>query len=192
MGDKQGSKKNHSAKPLSLADIGAMYKWWAKEQNMDIPKIVADCNNIIYVNNKANSKTGAVSNLLDKFATPIIIMIMLVAFVFCFPNHQAASMRHNKHTQLLYVMPMCLSSNKDQEYKKCNLSSNMCAELFWLVIELHNALEANLANDKPAMPLAHNLSSLPSTFLTRGLYVSVSGSCVVNPITSWVASVFLI
>ena len=62
------------------------------------------------------------------------------------------------------------SGFNDQLY----ISSNMCAELFWLVMELHNALEAKLANDKPAMPLVHNLSSLPSTFLTRGLYVSVN------------------
>ena len=65
MGVKQGSKTLHSIKPLLLADIGAMCKGFAKEQNIDTPKVVADCNNIIYVNNEANSKTGVVANLSD-------------------------------------------------------------------------------------------------------------------------------
>lgn len=60
---------------MSLHDVGAVGKGIADELKLDKPRVVADCNNIVYVFAKATSCVLAVANHLMKWASTGIVMV---------------------------------------------------------------------------------------------------------------------
>ena len=75
MGMPKGSNVLHSVTGISRADVGAICRGIALAYNLDTPKMVADCSNIVYkFGSKSNSQTRLVANHLMKWANSGIEM----------------------------------------------------------------------------------------------------------------------
>lgn len=75
MGVNDGAKVLHSITDLSLSDVAAMCRGIAVERGVDKPRVVADCNNIVYVFSKSSSIILSVANHLMKWASTGIVMV---------------------------------------------------------------------------------------------------------------------
>lgn len=78
MGVKSGGKTLHSVSDMTFIDLVEVLKGHAKEQGSNRPKVVVDCNNLVYIFSKASSIAEAVTNHLMKFAKEGIIMVPVV------------------------------------------------------------------------------------------------------------------
>ena len=78
MGVKHGSKTLHLVSDMAFANPVEVLKAHAKEQGSDRAKVVADCNNLVYIFSKASSIVEAVTNHLMKFAKEGAIMVPVV------------------------------------------------------------------------------------------------------------------
>jgi hypothetical protein len=77
MGVNDGAKVLHSITDLSLSDVAAMCRGIAVERGVDKPRVVADCNNIVYVffSKSSSIVLSAVANHLMKWASTGIVMV---------------------------------------------------------------------------------------------------------------------
>ncbi|KAL3771525.1 hypothetical protein ACHAWU_003700 [Discostella pseudostelligera] len=74
MGVKNGAKTLHSVTGLTLADVAAMGKGLANEKQI-MPRIVADCSNLLFVFSKCTSVVSAVAGHLSRIAASGVIMV---------------------------------------------------------------------------------------------------------------------
>ena len=74
MGVKNGSKTLHSVTGLTLADVAQMCKGLAAEQQI-LPRIVADCSNLLFVFSKCTSAVSAVAGHLSRIAATGVVMV---------------------------------------------------------------------------------------------------------------------
>ena len=74
MGVKNGAKTLHSISCLTLADITQICKGLAAEQKI-LPRIVADCSNLLFIFSKCTSAVSAVASHLSRIAATGIIMV---------------------------------------------------------------------------------------------------------------------
>ena len=71
---KNGAKTLHSISGLTLADIAQMCKGLAAEQQI-LPRIVADCSNLLFVFSKCTSAVSAVAGHLSRIAATGVVMV---------------------------------------------------------------------------------------------------------------------
>ena len=74
MGVKNGSKTLHSVTGLTLADVAQMCKGLAAEQQI-LPRIVADCSNLLFVFSKCTSVVSAVAGHLSRISATGVVMV---------------------------------------------------------------------------------------------------------------------
>ena len=74
MGVKTGSKVLHKVTGLSYADCAAISRGIAAERKIDKPRVVADCNNIVFAFSKSSNSTHSVANHQMKWASTGIVM----------------------------------------------------------------------------------------------------------------------
>ena len=74
MGVKNGSKTLHSVTGLTLADVAQMCKGLTAEQQI-LPRIVADCSNLLFVFSKCTSAVSAVAGHLSRIAATGVVMV---------------------------------------------------------------------------------------------------------------------
>ena len=74
MGVKNGAKTLHSISGLTLADIAQMCKGLATEQQI-LPRIIADCSNLLFVFSKCTSAVSAVAGHLSRIAATGVVMV---------------------------------------------------------------------------------------------------------------------
>lgn len=74
MGVKNGAKTLHSISGLTLADVAQMCKGLAAEQQI-LPRIVADCSNLLFVFSKCTSAVSAVAGHLSRIASTGVVMV---------------------------------------------------------------------------------------------------------------------
>lgn len=74
MGVKNGSKTLHSVTGLSLNDIAIMSKGLASEKKI-LPRIVADCSNLLFLFSKCTSVVSAVAGHLSRIAATGVVMV---------------------------------------------------------------------------------------------------------------------
>jgi hypothetical protein len=90
MGVKHGSKTLHLVSDMAFADLVEVLKAHAKEQGSDRAKVVADCNNLVYIFSKASSNVEAVTNHLMKFAKEGLLWCHLLMELDLSANRQQA------------------------------------------------------------------------------------------------------
>ena len=74
MGVKNGSKTLHSVTGLTLVDVAQMCKGLAAEQQL-LPRIVAECSNLLFVFSKCTSVVSAVAGHLSRIAATGVVMV---------------------------------------------------------------------------------------------------------------------
>jgi hypothetical protein len=74
MGVKSGAKTLHSVSGLTLTDIAIMCKGLAAEKQI-LPRIVADCSNLLFVFSKCISAVSAVAGHLSRIAATGVVMV---------------------------------------------------------------------------------------------------------------------
>ena len=74
MGVKNGAKKLHSVTGLSLTDVAVMSKGPTSEKQI-LPRIVADCSNLLFLFSKCTSVVSTVASHLSRIAATGVIMV---------------------------------------------------------------------------------------------------------------------
>ncbi len=74
MGVKIGAKTLHSVTSLSLTDVAVLSKALAIEKQI-LPRIVADCSNLLLLFSKCTSVVSAVASQLSRIAATCVVMV---------------------------------------------------------------------------------------------------------------------
>jgi hypothetical protein len=74
MGVKNGAKTLHSISGLTLTDISRICKGLAGEKQI-LPRIVADCSNLLFIFSKCASAVSAVAGHLSRIAATGVVMV---------------------------------------------------------------------------------------------------------------------
>jgi hypothetical protein len=94
MGVKNGAKILHSVSGLTLADIARMCKGVAAEKQI-LPRIVADCCNLLFMFSKCTSAVSAVAGHLSKIVATGVVMVP----IFDGPFHPISKQATNKRIE---------------------------------------------------------------------------------------------